>query len=177
MNARTNGRRGAYNTLGMSDATGISSHLALDRIDRDCSREVIAYGEWLGWLTPLRWISVGGGVVLSGAAGFSILWNTLPSGKIISAVLAFAASTLTTIHVALKCESHQSECRRLIQAYKSLSVQISLCRELTPEEHPARRAEIMMKVAHLVETANAVPGEWCYRRADRAMTQAKVEIK
>jgi hypothetical protein len=50
-------------------------------------------------------------------------------------------------------------------------------RELTPEEHPARRAEILMKVAHLGETANAVPGEWCYRRADRAMTQAKVEIK
>jgi hypothetical protein len=69
------------------------------------------------WLTPIRWMSVAGGVALSAAAGFSILWNSLPQGKVISAALAFTASILTGLHVALKGDAHQSECRRLIQAF------------------------------------------------------------
>jgi hypothetical protein len=153
----------------MSEPTAPAGH-ALDQTDRYCRREAFAYREWLGWLTPLRWISVGGGVVLSAAAGFTILRESLPHGPAISATLAFAASTLTALHVALKCDSHQSECRRLIQAFKSLSVQIAACRELPSAEQEKKKTEIMTKVAHLVETATAVPSEWCYRRADRVIT-------
>ena len=157
----------------MSEPTWQNINLALDQTNRDCRREVIAYSEWLGWLTPLRWISVGGGVVLSATAGFAILWDSLPNGKIISASLAFAASIMTGLHVALKCDAHQAECRRLIQAFKSLSLQIAACKVLPPEEQAKARPEIMTKVAHLVETAAASPGAWCYRRAERVMVQSR----
>jgi hypothetical protein len=157
----------------MSEPMAQIGNHALDQTDRYCRREAFAYSEWLGWLTPLRWISVAGGVLLSAAAGFSILWKTLPHGTGISATLAFAASTLTALHVALKCDAHQSECRRLIQAFKSLSVQIATCKELPSPEQEKKKTEIVTKVAHLVEAATAVPGEWCYRRADRVLTESR----
>ena len=141
----TKRRIGEHKIPRMSEPTGQNINLALDQTDRNCRREIIAYSEWLGWLTPLRWISVGGGVVLSATAGFAILLDSLPNGKIISASLAFAASIMTGLHVALKCDAHQAECRRLIQAFRSLSLQIAACKELPTVEQVKARAEIIDK--------------------------------
>jgi hypothetical protein len=58
------------------------------------------------------------------------LWDSLPHGRIISAVLAFTATALTATHAALKRDEHQAECRRLIHAFKSIRVQIPERREV-----------------------------------------------
>jgi hypothetical protein len=110
-------------------------------------------------------------VVLSAAAGVTILWDSLPHGKVISAVLAFGAAALTRLHAALKCDSHQSECRKLIQEYKSILVAIAECMDLDPQAKSQKRTEIMSRIAHTIETTTATPSAACYRYADLALNK------
>jgi len=145
--------------------------------ERDCQREEVAYRIWLGILAPLRWTCIGGGVVFSAAAGVSILWEVLPDGKLISALLAFTASALTAIHTALKCDSYQSECHRLIQAFKSLRAQFHASNNVAPLERPRRRNNLNVRYAQLIETAAASPAQWCYRRADRELTRQRDALR
>lgn len=140
-----------------------------DQGKRDCEREEMAYRAWLGLLTPLRWGCVGGGVVFSAAAGVAVLWDALPHGKAISAILAFSATALTGLHTGLNCDAHQSECRRLIQAFKSLGDQYEDLKDLGPDEEAEERKALNRRRAELKETATALPAAWCYSRADNTM--------
>jgi len=154
----------------MSESSQPSAVSALDKAEQICRREAIAYGEWLHILSPLRWFCVGGSAILSAAAGVTILWQTVPQGKLIAALLAFGATALTGLHVALRCDAHQLECRKLIQSFKCMSLHIAACRELAPEDQEKRRSEIVMKVANLIEEATATPSSSNYRHADRIMS-------
>jgi hypothetical protein len=146
-----------------------------DQGEQDCRREEMAYRAWLGVLTPLKWTCVSGGVVFSAAAGVSILWEALPHGKAISAALAFSASALTGLHSALKCDAHQSECHRLIQAFRSLGTQYAASKSLGPPERVERRNALNIRLGQLIETATARPASWCYDRADRAIHRNKAD--
>jgi hypothetical protein len=110
---------------------------------------------------------VGGGVLFSAAAGVTIIWNSLPHGRMISAILAFSASVLTGLHAALKCDPYQAECLRLVQALKSLGMEIQSCKELPDEEYSAKARALITELTNLLKTAGASPGTWSYRRADR----------
>jgi len=141
--------------------------LALERAEWECRREVIAYGEWLGFLRPLGWLCLSGGVIFSSAAGVSVIWTTATHEKIISASLAFTASALTGLHGTLKCDSHQAECRRMIQALKSLLAELALCKTLASSEQSKKRDKLVAKLVNLIDAVKASPADWCYRRADR----------
>jgi hypothetical protein len=137
---------------------------------RKCSREETAYRTWLGILGPLRWICLGGGVILSAAAGMSVLGESAffgPNWKLVSTLFAFTASALTGLHGVLKCDSHQSECHRLIQAFRGLRFEYEASKDLGPQERSKRREELDAKFARLVTTAAATPAGWCYKKADR----------
>ena len=150
-----------------------SSRVPRDQGERDCEREEMAYRAWLRLLTPLRWTCVSGGVVFSTAAGVSVLWDGLPHGKVISAILAFSAAILTGLHTRLNCDAHQSECRRLIQAFKSLRDQYKDLGDLRPLEEAEQRKALNKQRAKLKETATAIPATWCYSRADNVMNESQ----
>jgi hypothetical protein len=151
----------------MNEKSEQTAALALERAEWECRRETIAYREWLSFLRPLGWFCLAGGVIFSGAAGVSILWSTFQGGKIVSALLAFTASALTGLHGVLKCDSHQTECRKMIQSLKSLSTEIALCKTLNPAEQTERRDRLVTQLIRLIKKVDASPAPWCYRRADR----------
>jgi hypothetical protein len=94
-----------------------------DMRERDCFVEMRALEMWLGFLTPLRWFTVIGSVILSALAGATILGSQQLLGDTFpkfAGVCALLASILTTLHATLHCDTHQAECRRLIQIYQSL---------------------------------------------------------
>jgi hypothetical protein len=135
---------------------------------RKCTVEETAYRAWLSVLGPLRWICLGGGVVFSAAAGLSILGESAFFGqnwKLVSALLAFAASALTGLHGILKCDAHQAECHRLIQAFKSLRSNYEASNFLDPQERPKRLQKLNDDLTELTKDAQAIPAPWCYKKA------------
>src|SRR5882724_4043769 len=113
--------------------------------ERQCRVEHLAYGRWLGILTPLRWVTVSGGTVLSALAGATIFSKTVFVGKqwpIYAGVFALVASVLTGLHTALKCDAHQAECHRLIQLYQSLETGYQAAYALPPADVPSRFREL-----------------------------------
>jgi hypothetical protein len=154
-----------YLPMNPSDDSRIDN--ALNHALQQCRREQVAYEEWLRVLSPLRWICVGGGVLFSAAAGITIIWNSLPHGRMISAILAFSASVLTGLHVALKCDPYQAECHRILQALKSLGIEIEMCREVHDQEYSAKAGSLIAELASLLKTASASPSTRSYRRAER----------
>src|SRR6266404_2269512 len=101
--------------------------------ERQCRVEHRGYSRWLALLTPLKWLTVAGGTVLSALAGATVfskpqfLGNNWP---VYAGVLALLASILTGLHTALHCDAHQAECRRLIQRYQSLETSFQAAQAL-----------------------------------------------
>jgi hypothetical protein len=160
----------------MSGTVEADSESMLDWAKLRCRREALAYNAWLGKLTPWRWFCVSGGIVFSAAAGVSIVWQALPHGRVISALLAFAASALTGLHVALKCEVHQTECRRLIQAFRSLEIQMNACNVLPPPGRDERQQALVEDLAQLIKTTAACPSDKCYELADKSLAKGRPGI-
>jgi len=152
------------------------SERMLDWANLRCRREALAYNAWLRKLTPWRWFCVSGGIVFSAAAGVSIVWQALPYGRVISALLAFTASALTGLHVALKCEVHQTECRRVIQAFRSLEIQMNACNALPSPARDERQQVLVEALAELIKTTTASPSDKCYELADRSLAKGRPGI-
>ena len=141
----------------------------VERGVRNCQREEAAYRSWLGFLGPLRWLCLGGGVVLPAVAGLSALGETAffgPNWKVVSALLAFAGSALTGLHGALKCDTHQAECRRLIQAVRGIRLEYESSVDLDAPQRASRLAALQAEFAKLVRDASATPA-WCYSKTGR----------
>jgi hypothetical protein len=90
--------------------------------ERQCKIERRALEMWLGALTPLRWFTTAGSIVLTTFAAATGLGTRLfsESWTIVGGACALVAAILTGLHTGFDCDAHQSECRRLIQLYSSL---------------------------------------------------------
>jgi hypothetical protein len=64
---------------------------------------------------------------------------------------ALAAALLTAIHKGLDCDSHQAECRRLVQAYLGLENRYRTIAETSMEDAGDKLAELEEKLAVLKE--------------------------
>src|SRR5258708_24832145 len=97
----------------MSDSDDHARLLKLLRQrERQCRVEHRAYARWLGLLTPLRWLTVAGGTILSALAGATIFSKPVFLGEqwpIYAGVFALVASILTGLHTALKWATHPAE--------------------------------------------------------------------
>ena len=132
-----------------SPAVDVESSLVNSDLDQlltqrevQCRIEQWALEQWLGLLTPFRWLTVGGGTLLSTVAGATVLAKPEAFGThwpLIGGLCALAASILTGLHTALKCEAHQAECGRLIQVYSALEAAYQAAHVLPPAQRFARQ--------------------------------------
>ena len=137
-----------------------------------CRRDARAYSYWVGILTPLKWLCVGGGVVLPAVAGFSLLGRREYLGQqwqVISGALALAGSLLMGLHVGFKCDPYQAECHRLIQAFEALAKRSESAAATSKESVEKAAGELEAKYAELTETAQARPPRWAQAKARRQL--------
>lgn len=95
----------------------IDSRIA-DRITQ-CKQGSRRFELWLGKLGPLNLFTVGLGSLLSFLGGAEILASTQILTTQQAGIMALVGGALTGIHGWLKCDDHQSECRRIANGYKS----------------------------------------------------------
>ena len=137
---------------------------------RQCRIERRSLEMWLTWLTPLRWFTVAGGIILSAVGGATILSKPGLLGddwSVIGGLCALSASILTGLHAGLNCDSHQSECRRLIQVYSSLEAAYEAAGLLPPAELPGRQSALEEKFEEAKTKATAAAPSNYRRRAER----------
>ena len=138
--------------------------------ERQCRVERRAYEIWLGRLTPLKWVTTGGGTLLSILAGATVLGQPKFFGSawpVYGGALALTSSVLTGLHTALRCDSHQTECHRLINLYSSLEAAFQAARVLPAPQLEAPLKELEGKFEEARMKAAAHAPAWCRRRAQR----------
>ena len=143
--------------------------------ERQCRIEYRAYGGWLALLTPLRWFTVSGGIVLSALAGATVFSQPVFLGAqwpIYAGVFALVASILTGLHAALNCDAHQAECHRLIQLYQSLETGYQAASALPSSDIPQHFKELEAKFEDAKLKATASPPTYFRERAERGLTNA-----
>jgi hypothetical protein len=85
-------------------------------------------------------------------------------------LLAFTTSVLRGLHGVLKCDSHHSECHRLIQAFGSLRSEYEAARYLDQQQRLRKRDELDTKFAQLIKNGYCDAGKFGgYERADLAL--------
>jgi lysylphosphatidylglycerol synthetase-like protein (DUF2156 family) len=77
------------------------------------------------------------------------------------AIGTLAAALLTAIHKGLDCDSHQAECRRLVQVYRGLETRYRTISETSMDDKCGKFAELEEKLAVLKESQLAtVNPQW-----------------
>ena len=136
---------------------------------RFCREQRLAYQAWIGLLSPVKWLTVGGSVILSSFAGLNALIDQGLLGahwQLSTALAAFGAGLLTALHANLRCDEHQNECHRIIRTFQSIELAYEAARTESPENLATKRDEIEVRIQGLVENAMATPAEFCRRRAE-----------
>lgn len=137
---------------------------------RECLVQARAYELWLRILTPIRLMTVVSGVALPAIAGFTTLHARDVFGvpwANVCALLTFAASLIATLHTALQCEPHQTECQRLRRRYAAMVDEFDLA--LSGEERTLRRkeAELTNRLSDLKLHSKDEPPGWILDKAQR----------
>ena len=123
---------------------------------RHCRVERRAFEMWLARLTPLRWATISGSVILSAIAGATFLNNPAwEYAALLSGSCALLAAVLTGLHTAFKCETHQAECHRLVRVYSSLILAYEAARNESGDELKSRLAALEVRLQDEVEKASA----------------------
>ena len=89
---------------------------------------------------------------------------------------ALISSLLTGIHTALKCESHQAECHRLIQQYLSLQTSFQAAHALLFSEVPQRLKELESKFEEATMKATTAPPGKYRERAERELANNQLPV-
>ncbi len=87
---------------------------------RLCKCERRSYEIWLKTLTPVNFLLVGVGGVLSLIAGLSIVTEASLIGPKVAGWIAIFGAVLTGLHNRLKCEPHQVACKKLVNQFSEL---------------------------------------------------------
>ena len=98
----------------------------------------------LNWFTVLLPSILGVGAASIYFAG--------PEHKEIIAIFTGLAALLSAIHKGLNCESHQSECRRLMSEYRALVVAYRSLGDIEPEDYRVALLTLESKFAELAKT-------------------------
>jgi hypothetical protein len=139
----------------MNDETTIT---LLNRRIQQCRVERRAFEMWLARLTPLRWATISGSVILSAIAGATALNDPVWPGNSahwVSGSCALLAAVLTGLHTAFKCEAHQAECHRMVRFYSSHILAYEAAYAGPREELDARIAALDVRLQEEVLNASA----------------------
>jgi len=138
-----------------------------------------AFEMWLHLLTPLRWFAVSAGTLLPLVAGAKILGTPALLGsryELVSSFCALAASAITGLHAALKCEDHQSECRRMIQEYLSLEAAYQAARALPDPQPEEKLRDLEARYEAALDGARAAAPTRFQRRAERELRRSNLAV-
>lgn len=149
----------------------------LSQREAECFVKRRAFEMWLHLLTPLRWFAVSAGTLLPLVAGAKILGTPALLGgryELVSSLCALAASAITGLHAAFKCEDHQAECRRLIQVYSSLEAAYQAARAMPDPELQEKLRELEAKFDAALSGAKASAPVRFRRRAEDELTRSNL---
>lgn len=144
-----------------------------DLRERQCWIERRALEKWLSRLTPLRWLTIGFGIVFSAVGGATTLFHDsrwfCPT---VSGILALAASVLAALHTGFDCDAHQAECRRLIRIYFGLETAYQAARLVPPPDLRKRLEELESRFeAAKTNAAAAAPVRFRKKAESEALLQ------
>jgi hypothetical protein len=134
-----------------------------------CKRERRAYEIWLETLTPVNFLLVGVGGVMSLVAGLSIVTKAGVDPKIAGWV-AIVGALLTGLHSRLKCDPHQKECVRLSSQFAELQIEYE---RLQVDTDVSRRTAQLLALEHRLAT---IRGTGEARPSRKSIAQAEREI-
>ncbi|MDX8399094.1 MAG: hypothetical protein R8K20_02455, partial [Gallionellaceae bacterium] len=126
-----------------------NGQIAKQRQD-ECGKHVIWLERRIGQLSGLNWLTVLVPSLLAVAAG-SALFAGDKWGPFVAGAALFAA-ILSAIHKGLNCDTYQADCRRLLKAYRALSVSYRTLSELEPNDRESRLLELEAQLESLSQT-------------------------
>ena len=111
---------------GLTHMTASTNEIAAER-QAECMQKAAYFESKLRFFSKMNWITVLVPSLLAVIAGASIF----ATGKtIFLGIVALLAALLTAIHKGLECDSHQAECRRLVQSYRGLETRYRTISEI-----------------------------------------------
>lgn len=119
---------------------------------RLCKVQRRAYEIWLKTLTPANFLLVGVGGVLALVAGLSIVAEAQLISTKAAGWIAVAGAGLTGLHAKLKCEPHQTECKKLANQFAELQTEYE-CLQLIRDDKA--RNEQLIALEHKLSAIRA----------------------
>ncbi len=115
----------------------------------ECCQRALYFESRLRFFSKTNWITVIVPSLLGVIAG-SALFSSINSVWL--GVGTLIAALLTAIHKGLDCDSHQSECRRLVQAYRGLETRYRTISDLKLDNASKLLVDIDEQLAELKES-------------------------
>jgi hypothetical protein len=137
---------------------------------QECLVQAKAFEIWLEFLTPIRWTTIFISIIFPALAGFSLFQGTNIFGinwQHIAAVLTFTASVVAALHTALRCDSHQSACKKLAPLYFALADEFDIAGILDEKAAQKKYTELIKRLADLKRTTTETPIRWAKQKAER----------
>ena len=122
--------------------------IALKR-EAECNQRASYFESRLRFFSKTNWITVLVPSLLGVIAGSALFTsvNSLWLG-----IGTLVAALLTAIHKGLDCDSHQAECRRLVQAFRGLETRYRTVSEIRMEDADEKLVYLDDKLAELKES-------------------------
>jgi hypothetical protein len=134
----------------------------------ECKRERCAYEMWLQRLSPANAMLVGLGGVISLVSGLSIVTKAELVSANVAGWGAVLGAALTGLHTRLKCDSHQTECKKLACQFGEIETEYERLQMV--DDPRVRQKELLLlehKLAAIRAGQGAKPSEGCVKRAAR----------
>ena len=125
-----------------------------------------AYSIWLSTLTPVNFVLVIGGALLSLFAGASLLIDQGVLTKEVAGLMALASSSFTLVHNKLNCDQHQAECRKLRSVFRGMAEEYENLQSETDIEMLKSKLDALNNArAQVLKTAGAEPSARSFEKA------------
>lgn len=137
-----------------------------------CKLERRSYEIWLKTLSPANFLLVGLGGILSLVAGLSIITEAGLIDTKVAGWIAVLGAALTGLHIRLKCEPHQSECKKLVNQFAELQTDYErLELETDEQERKIQLMSIEQKLSAIRAGRGASPSNSSIEKAKRELQQ------
>lgn len=141
----------------------------LDRI-KLCKVEQKSYEIWLKRLTPVNFVLVGIGGVISLLAGMTLVTE----GTLFTPTQAgwgvLLGTALTELHKRLKCESHQDECHKMKNQFAELQTQYEAIQLETDQKEKSNQLKSLENnLATIRAGRGAMPGRRAIEKAEKQL--------
>ncbi len=132
--------------------------------EAECRERANFFDERLRFFSKTNWITVLVPSLLGVLAGSALFSD---SGSVWIGLGALAAALLTAVHKGLDCDTHQVECRRLVQAYRGLETRYRTLRQIESSDIAEELRALDAELAELRQSqAATVNPQWFKSKED-----------